>query len=240
MKKMDGKFKISLLFLAVILIIPVIGPHLIRHDPYAVNVRNAFLSPCKEYLFGTDNLGRCVFCRILAGSRTSIYTALLIVGIVFLVGTLVGILAGFAGGVLDEILMKITLVFQAFPAFVLSIAIAGILGVGLWNGVLALSRVLDNVCTAFPESCGFHETGKLYICRKNERCTALSHDNSLYSAQYDGKPYCNSGYGYWKCNPQYGRTFVSGTRCCASYRRVGSRYERGERLSAESTMDYRF
>ena len=96
MKKMDGKFKISLLFLAVILIIPVIGPHLIRHDPYAVNVRNAFLSPCKEYLFGTDNLGRCVFCRILAGSRTSIYTALLIVGIVFLVGTLVGILAGFA------------------------------------------------------------------------------------------------------------------------------------------------
>ena len=84
MKKMDGKFKISLLFLAVILIIPVIGPHLIRHDPYAVNVRNAFLSPCKEYLFGTDNLGRCVFCRILAGSRTSIYTALLIVGIVFL------------------------------------------------------------------------------------------------------------------------------------------------------------
>ena len=57
MKKMDGKFKISLLFLAVILIIPVIGPHLIRHDPYAVNVRNAFLSPCKEYLFGTDNLG---------------------------------------------------------------------------------------------------------------------------------------------------------------------------------------
>ena len=141
MKKMDGKFKISLLFLAVILIIPVIGPHLIRHDPYAVNVRNAFLSPCKEYLFGTDNLGRCVFCRILAGSRTSIYTALLIVGIVFLVGTLVGILAGFAGGVLDEILMKITLVFQAFPAFVLSIAIAGILGVGLWNGVLALSAV---------------------------------------------------------------------------------------------------
>ena len=84
------------------------------------------------------------------------------------------------------------------------------------------------------------ETGKLYICRKNERCTALSHDNSLYSAQYDGKPYCNSGYGYWKCNPQYGRTFVSGTRCCASYRRVGSPYERGERLSPESTMDYRF
>ena len=144
MKKMDGKFKISLLFLAVILIIPVIGPHLIRHDPYAVNVRNAFLSPCKEYLFGTDNLGRCVFCRILAGSRTSIYTALLIVGIVFLVGTLVGILAGFAGGVLDEILMKITLVFQAFPAFVLSIAIAGILGVGLWNGVLAFFPVACN------------------------------------------------------------------------------------------------
>ena len=48
MKKMDGKFKISLLFLAVILIIPVIGPHLIRHDPYAVNVRNAFYRRAKN------------------------------------------------------------------------------------------------------------------------------------------------------------------------------------------------
>lgn len=172
MKKMDGKFKISLLFLAVILIIPVIGPHLIRHDPYAVNVRNAFLSPCKEYLFGTDNLGRCVFCRILAGSRTSIYTALLIVGIVFLVGTLVGILAGFAGGVLDEILMKITLVFQAFPAFVLSIAIAGILGVGLWNGVLALSAVYWTTYARLSRS--------LVVSMKQE--------NYIYAARMNGVP----------------------------------------------------
>lgn len=171
-EKMDGKFKISLLFLAVILIIPVIGPHLIRHDPYAVNVRNAFLSPCKEYLFGTDNLGRCVFCRILAGSRTSIYTALLIVGIVFLVGTLVGILAGFAGGVLDEILMKITLVFQAFPAFVLSIAIAGILGVGLWNGVLALSAVYWTTYARLSRS--------LVVSMKQE--------NYIYAARMNGVP----------------------------------------------------
>ncbi len=157
MKKMDGKFKISLLFLAVILIIPVIGPHLIPPRSYAVNVRNAFLSPCKEYLFGTDNLGRCVFCRILAGSRTSIYTALLIVGIVFLVGS-----TGW----------KITLVFQAFPAFVLSIAIAGILGVGLWNGVLALSAVYWTTYARLSRS--------LVVSMKQE--------NYIYAARMNGVP----------------------------------------------------
>ena len=125
-----------------------------------------------SFPIGTDNLGRCVFCRILAGSRTSIYTALLIVGIVFLVGTLVGILAGFAGGVLDEILMKITLVFQAFPAFVLSIAIAGILGVGLWNGVLALSAVYWTTYARLSRS--------LVVSMKQE--------NYIYAARMNGVP----------------------------------------------------
>ena len=113
-----------------------------------------------------------MYCRILAGSRTSIYTALLIVGIVFLVGTLVGILAGFAGGVLDEILMKITLVFQAFPAFVLSIAIAGILGVGLWNGVLALSAVYWTTYARLSRS--------LVVSMKQE--------NYIYAARMNGVP----------------------------------------------------
>lgn len=141
MKKINTTLKISSGFVIVWLLLPLIGSFIIRHDPYAVDMGNAFLAPCREYVFGTDNLGRCVFCRIIVGSKTSIYTAVLIVGIVFVIGTIVGTLAGYFGGILDEILMKITLVFQAFPAFVLSIAIAGILGTGLWNGILALSAV---------------------------------------------------------------------------------------------------
>ena len=86
--------------------------------------------------------------------------------------TLVGILAGFAGGVLDEILMKITLVFQAFPAFVLSIAIAGILGVGLWNGVLALSAVYWTTYARLSRS--------LVVSMKQE--------NYIYAARMNGVP----------------------------------------------------
>ncbi len=172
MKKLDVKFRASIWFLAVLLIIPLIGPYLIRHDPYAVNMKSAFLAPCREYLFGTDNLGRCVFCRIIAGSRTSIYTAFMIVGIVFLVGTLIGILAGFSGGILDEVLMKITLVFQAFPAFVLSIAIAGVLGVGLWNGVIALSAVYWTTYARLARS--------LVVSMKKE--------NYMYAAKMNGVP----------------------------------------------------
>lgn len=173
MKKLDRKYKASAAFLAVLLIIPLIGPYLIRHDPYAVNMKSAFLKPCREYLFGTDNLGRCVFCRMIAGSRTSIYTALLIVGIVFVVGTLIGMVAGLAGGIVDEVLMKITLVFQAFPAFVLSIAIAGILGVGLWNGVLALCAVYWTTYAKLARS--------LVVSMKEE--------NYMHAAKMNGVPF---------------------------------------------------
>lgn len=96
----------------------------------------------------------------------------MIVGIVFLVGTLIGILAGFSGGILDEVLMKITLVFQAFPAFVLSIAIAGILGVGLWNGVIALSAVYWTTYARLARS--------LVVSMKKE--------NYMYAAKMNGVP----------------------------------------------------
>ena len=173
MKKLVRKYKLSMGFLTVLLMIPLIGPHFIRHDPYAVSMKSAFLAPCREYLFGTDNLGRCVFCRIIAGSRTSVFTALLIVGIVFAAGTLIGVIAGFSGGIVDEILMKITLVFQAFPAFVLSIAIAGILGVGLWNGVIAL--------------CAVYWTTYAKLARS--LVVSIKEENYMYAAKMNGVPF---------------------------------------------------
>lgn len=173
MRKLDRKYKASAVLIAVLLIIPFFGPYLLRHDPYAVDMKHAFLPPCREYLLGTDNLGRCVFCRIITGSRTSVYTALLIVGIVFVIGTLIGVIAGLAGGIVDETLMKITLVFQAFPAFILSIAIAGILGVGLWNGVLAL--------------CAVYWTTYAKLARS--LVVSLKKKNYMYAAKMNGVPF---------------------------------------------------
>lgn len=118
----------------------IVRGHLI-HEPFRTNVRQAFQAPCREYIFGTDNLGRCVACRILYGAVTSLYAAVLAVLAVFIIGTAVGVTAAYAGGIVDRILMKITLVFQAFPNFILAVAVAGMLGTGLKNSVLALGAV---------------------------------------------------------------------------------------------------
>ncbi|SFQ37437.1 peptide/nickel transport system permease protein [Lachnospiraceae bacterium XBB1006] len=111
------------------------------YNPFQTNMMNQSLPPSLRHLCGTDNLGRDVFSRILEGAHISLYTALLIVTISFLLGTCFGILSGFLGGMLDALFVKITLIFQAFPSFILAIAVAGILGPGLVNGVISLCAV---------------------------------------------------------------------------------------------------
>lgn len=128
-----------------ICIILLAGAWIVRgylpHEPFRTNVRQAFIAPCQAFIFGTDNLGRCVACRILYGAATSLYAAVLAVLAVFIIGTAVGVIAAYAGGVVDRILMKITLIFQAFPNFILAVAVAGMLGAGLKNSILALGAV---------------------------------------------------------------------------------------------------
>lgn len=125
----------------LVLIIALLANRFTVHDAYAVNMDTAFLPPCREFIFGTDNLGRCVFCRIAAGSAASIFSAIAVVAAVAVCGTLIGVISGYAGGWVDSILMKITLVFQAFPAFVLAIAIGAVLGSGTVNAMIALIAV---------------------------------------------------------------------------------------------------
>lgn len=125
----------------LVLIIALFANRFTVHDAYAVNMDAAFLPPCREFIFGTDNLGRCVFCRIASGSATSIFSAVAVVAAVAVCGTLIGVISGFAGGLVDSVLMKITLVFQAFPAFVLAIAIGAVLGSGTVNAMIALVAV---------------------------------------------------------------------------------------------------
>ena len=134
-KKKKIWLSVSLILFLILIVTALEGSHWIHHAPFKPDMRNAFLKPCLEYPFGTDNLGRCVFCRIIAGSKTSVFSALFVVIIVL------GIIAGFAGGVWENVIMKVTLIFQAFPSFILAVAIAGILGNGVINGVLSLCAV---------------------------------------------------------------------------------------------------
>lgn len=113
--------------------------HLAPHDAELVDLLMAKRPPDAEYPMGTDWLGRCIFSRILTGAYSSIFASLLIVTISLLLGCTMGVISGYAGGMVDEIIMRIVDIFLAFPGIVLSIAVAGMLGPGLKNGIIALA-----------------------------------------------------------------------------------------------------
>ncbi|MGI6307740.1 MAG: ABC transporter permease [Dethiobacteria bacterium] len=100
-----------------------------------MQIKNA---PSDEYPFGTDAMGRCVMSRLLYGARTSIFSALALVIVTAAFGSIVGILCGFYSGAADRIVMRIIDGIMAFPQMVLAIAVAGILGGGMANAMLAL------------------------------------------------------------------------------------------------------
>jgi ABC-type dipeptide/oligopeptide/nickel transport system permease subunit len=123
--------------LAAWLLAAALAPLIVSHDPLAPT--SAILhSPSGEHWFGTDQLGRDVFSRVVYGARVSLPLALLLVVLSSIIGSLIGAVAGLAGGVIDSIVMRITDMFFAFPGIVLTMAIAAALGPSLRNAVLAV------------------------------------------------------------------------------------------------------
>ena len=100
-----------------------------------------FQGPSARHWFGTDDLGRDVFSRVVAGAKYSLIIAVVILAVAVSIGTLIGAVAGYAGGYVDEILMRVTDMFLAFPALILAIAISASLGPSLRNAVIALAAV---------------------------------------------------------------------------------------------------
>ncbi len=133
---------IVLFILAVILIlIPVFAPWIAPHDPIANDYGNAMLSGSAEYPFGTDQIGRCILSRLIWGGRTSLLIVFWVVFIVSVIGILLGVTAGFHGGVIDMLITRFTDIVMAIPSTVFVIALVTVLGPGLGNTVLAMSLV---------------------------------------------------------------------------------------------------
>lgn len=102
------------------------------------NPANKFLPPSSEFVFGTDHLGRDLFARVLFGGRSSLAMGIIVVAFAFGMGALVGLIAGYFGGWLDEIVMRITDVFLAFPSLLLAIAIASAIGASFVSAIVAI------------------------------------------------------------------------------------------------------
>jgi peptide/nickel transport system permease protein len=126
----------------VIVVIAIFAP-LIAPYPgdagFATHPLDIFKPPSATHLFGTDNVGRDIFSRIVYGTRVSPLIALAVVAIALVVGVTVGLVAGFLGGVADEILMRITDVFLAVPALLLALAFASVLPKGTGSTILAIT-----------------------------------------------------------------------------------------------------
>lgn len=115
--------------------------YLTPYDPYLQDLSIAKQPPSAQHLLGTDRYGRDMLSRVIAGSRASIYSTLLLVAVITVLGTGVGVTCGWCGGWLDSLLMRISDVFLAFPGLVFALAVAGALGGGLQNAIIALAAI---------------------------------------------------------------------------------------------------
>ncbi len=128
----------AVVFVAALVAVPIVVPF----DPNATDLAHAYAAPGQDgFVLGGDSVGRDVLARTLFGGSESVVMAFAIVAISFAIGTAIGLVAGLAGGVVDAAIDKFITMFQAFPSFVLAIAIAAILGQGMVNMVIAVVAV---------------------------------------------------------------------------------------------------
>ena len=130
--------RLSLLIFAIWLFAMVLG-RVFNPDPNAIDLTAVLGGPDRWHWFGTDELGRDILARVLAGAEISIMVAIGVTAVSMSLGVLIGMLAGYYGGWVDALLMQITDVFMAFPGILLAIAFAAVLGPGIGNLLLALS-----------------------------------------------------------------------------------------------------
>jgi len=132
---------IGLVIIVVLVGMVLAAPLLAPSDPQVINVASRFLPPSAQHPFGTDELGRDLFSRVLYGGGLSLPAPFEVVALALLVGSTIGAVAGYVGGAVDEALMRLTDLFLAFPGIVLALAIAAALGPGLRTVVTAVAVV---------------------------------------------------------------------------------------------------
>ncbi|MDO4267072.1 MAG: ABC transporter permease subunit [Eubacteriales bacterium] len=125
---------------ALVLFVALLGifaPLIAPNDPYKTDIINKFASPSLQYPFGTDNLGRCLLSRMLYGIRPTLGLAVLTMLGTIGLGALMGLLAGYFRGILEEIIMRVVDVMLSFPSQVMVFAVVALLGINVQNVILA-------------------------------------------------------------------------------------------------------
>jgi peptide/nickel transport system permease protein len=128
--------------LCMLLLVALLAPVLAPYDPLAQDLYQRLQPPSIDHWFGTDDFGRDILSRIVYGSRISLRIGLIAISLAFTGGTLFGLVAGYRGGMVDMLIMRLMDLMLAFPSILLAIAIVAVIGPGIENAILAVSIVL--------------------------------------------------------------------------------------------------
>jgi ABC-type dipeptide/oligopeptide/nickel transport system permease subunit len=130
-----------LVILAIVVLSATFAPLIVPYDPAEQNYLALTVPPSREYILGTDNLGRDVLSRIIYGTRVSLQVGIIAVGISVLLGVPLGLLSGYLGGWVDDVIMRLSDSIQAFPSLILALGITAALGKGMGNAMIAIGFV---------------------------------------------------------------------------------------------------
>lgn len=129
---------IGLALLLVMVVLSIIAPMIARYGPNTIDIANLNQDPTSAHWFGTDYLGRDVWSRVLYGGRISLPAGLGVIAIAFIIGTPMGLVAGYSGGLIDDVIMRVVDILLSFPGILLAIGVVAILGPSLNSAVVAV------------------------------------------------------------------------------------------------------
>ena len=145
-KKWNTYLVTGMLMTGITLAIAIIGAFWTPYEATAMSASEKFAGPSLQHLFGTDNFGRDIFSRVMEGVGTTVLISVLVVLAASIVGIMIGALTGYFGGIVDEIIMRITDAVNGFPSILLALVVISVLGTGVDKLILALSVVF---CPSF-------------------------------------------------------------------------------------------
>ena len=178
LQKKNTSFRIGLTIAVIMAALALIGYVWTPYDPVAIAGSQKFLPPSLHHLFGTDNFGRDIFSRVMAGMGTTVFFSLCTVAIGGAGGTVVGAFTGYFGGVADEVLMRVNDALTAFPNILLALVFIAMLGFGKYNVILALGVAFIPSFARVVRAEFARHRSKNYV--KSARLMGASHLRSIF------------------------------------------------------------
>ena len=209
------------LVLAILIILAAVFAPIVSGgvDPLKGSLADAMLPPGKGHIFGTDKMGRDIYARVIYGARASLSATFGVVALIFLVGSTVGVIAGYFGGWIDAVLMRIADMMLAFPGLVLALAVAGIMGASIKNAIIAIVAVSWTKYARLARSLVLKI--RLCVCCRCDRIKNTLYALALYASECTAYFDYHSGNRYRFHDAGTGGTFFSGIWCQAPFTGMG-------------------